>query len=125
VRALIEAATRGADEKVAEAGRHLGVTQGAMRTMLSTIGQADVPDERLVEKLAEVFEQTRRATAAIAALRPENPVAQEHVARASDAAAAGDRNEARRHLQAARAAAETAAAEARQLAQEAEAAVMR
>jgi hypothetical protein len=65
VRALIEAERQGADEKIAEAGRRLGVTQGAMRTMLATVGQADVPEERLVEKLAEVFKQTRKAAAAI------------------------------------------------------------
>ena len=117
---LIEAAMKGADERVAAASRPLGVTQGAMRTMLATLGQADVPDERLVEKLAEVFEQYRKAAAAIAALQPENPVAQKHAAMASQAAASGDRNEARYHLQAARAAAEAAAREARQLAREAE-----
>ncbi len=122
VRMLIEAATRGADEKVAEVSRRLGVTQGAMRTMLATLGQAEVPEERLAEKLAEVFQHYRKAAAAIAALDPENPVAQEHAAKASQAAASGDRNEARRHLQAARAAAEAAAAEARRLAREAEAA---
>jgi hypothetical protein len=76
VRALIEATTRGADEKVAEASSRLGVTQGAMRTMLATIGHAGVPHERLVEKLAEVFDQTGKAAAAIAALRPDNAVAQ-------------------------------------------------
>jgi hypothetical protein len=121
-RALIEAATQGADEKVAETGHRLGVTQGAMRTMLATVGETDVPDERLVEKLAEVFEQTRKAAAAIDAVRPENPVAQQHVAKASQAAASGDRDEARRHLRAARVAAEAAAAEARRLAWTADAA---
>ena len=119
---LIEAATKGADERVAEVSRRFGVTQGAMRTMLATLGEADVPEERLVEKLAEVFEQYRKAAGAIAALRPENPVAQEHTAKASQAAAAGDRSEARHHLQAARAAAEAAAEEARRLTREAEAA---
>jgi tetratricopeptide (TPR) repeat protein len=122
VRELIEAATRGADEKVAEASRQLGVTQGAMRTMLATVGEADVPDERLAEKLTEVFEQTRKAAAAIDAVRPENAVAQHHVAKASEAAASGDRNEARRHLRAARVAAQAAAEKAGRLAQEAEAA---
>ena len=37
VRALIEAATKGADKRVAEASRWLGVTQGAMRTMLDPV----------------------------------------------------------------------------------------
>ena len=122
VRALIEAATKGADERLAEVSRRLGVTQGAMRTMLATLGQADVPEERLAEKLAEVFEHYRKAAAAIAALHPENPVAQEHAAKAAQAATSGDRNEARHHLQAARAAAEAAAEEARGLAREAGAA---
>src|SRR6516162_7457577 len=122
VRVLIEAATKGADERVAEVSRRFGVTQGAMRTMLATLGEADVPEERLVEKLAEVFEQYRKAAGAIAALRPENPVAQEHTAKASQAAAAGDRSEARHHLQAARAA---AAEEARRLTREAEAAAQK
>ena len=87
--------------------------------MLAAVGEADIPDERLAEKLAEVFEQTRRAAAAIDAVRPENPVAQQHVAKASEAAASGDREEVRRHLQAARAAAEGAAKEALRLAREA------
>src|SRR5690348_8187867 len=125
VRALVEAATKGADERVAEVSRRLGVTQGAMRTMLATLGQADVPEERLAEKLAEVFEQYRKAAAAIAALHPENPVAQGHAAKAAQAATSGDRNEARHHLQAARAAAEAAAGGARRLAREAEAAAQR
>src|SRR5205823_1688016 len=112
----------GADERLAEVSRRLGVTQGAMRTMLATLGQADVPEERLAEKLAEVFEHYRKAAAAIAALHPENPVAQEHAAMAAQAATSGDRNEARHHLQAARAAAEAAAEEARGLAREAGAA---
>src|SRR5689334_14459702 len=73
-----------------------------MRTMLATIGRADVPDERLAEKLAEVFEQTRKATAAIAALHPDNPVAQAQVVNAAEAHARGDRDEAGRYLQAAR-----------------------
>jgi tetratricopeptide (TPR) repeat protein len=125
VRALIEAATKGADERVAEVSHRLGVTQGAMQTMLATLGQAEVPEERLAEKLAEVFEQYRRAAAAIAALHPENPVAREHAAKAAQATSSGDRNEARRHLQAARAVAEAAAEEARRLAGEAEAAAER
>src|SRR5437763_6198169 len=70
VRMLIEAATRGADERVAEASHRLGVTQGAMRTMLATLGEAHVPDELLTEKLAEVFEQYRNAAAANAYLHP-------------------------------------------------------
>jgi hypothetical protein len=40
VRALIEAATKGADERLAEVSRQLGVTQGAMRTMLATLGKS-------------------------------------------------------------------------------------
>jgi hypothetical protein len=125
VRALIEAATKGADERLAEVSRQLGVTQGAMRTMLATLGKSDVPEEQLAEKLTEVFEQYRKAAAAIAALHPENPVAQEHAAKAAQATISGDRNEARHHLQAARTAAEGAAGEARRLAREAEAAAGR
>ncbi len=122
VRALIEASTKGADERIAEISRQLGVTQGAMRTMLATVGQADVLDEKLAEKLAEVFKHTQEAGAAIAALRPDNPVAQAHVADAMQAQACGDRERARRHLRAAREAAKAAADEARRLARQAEAA---
>ena len=92
------------------------MTLGAMRTILATLGQADVPEERLAEKLTEVFEQYRKAAAAIAALRPENPVAQEHAAKAAQAATLGDRREARYHLQAARAAAEAAVKSSKALA---------
>src|SRR3954447_18281070 len=123
---LTKAAAAGAvgplADKIIDLSQKLGVTQGAMRTMLAAVGQANVPDGRLAEKLAKVFEQTRKAAAAIAALRPENPVAQEHVEKASEAEAAGDRDEARRHLQMARAAAEAAAKVARRLAREADAA---
>ena len=121
VRELIEAATKGADEKLAELSRRLGVTQSAIRTMLATVGHADVPDEKLVEKLAEVIEQNRTAAAAIAALRPDNPVAQGHVADAAAAQARGDREDVRRHLRAARNASEAAAVEARRLAEQADA----
>ncbi len=126
VQELTKAAAAGAvsplADKIVDLSQKLGVTQGAMRMMLATIGQADVPDERLVDKLAEVVEQYRKAAAAIIALRPENPVVQEHVAMASEAAASGNRNEARHHLQAARAAAVAAVEEARRIAREAEAA---
>jgi hypothetical protein len=64
VRALIDAATKGKgtnEKKFVEVSRQLGVTQGAMRTMLATVGQAKVPDEELVTKLAEVFEQNRKS----------------------------------------------------------------
>ncbi|HEX3351082.1 MAG TPA: hypothetical protein VHS58_23550 [Acetobacteraceae bacterium] len=66
-----------------------------MRKMLATLGEADVPDDRLLDKFAEVVAQFRKATAAIVALQPENPVAQEHVARTSEAAAAQARRLAR------------------------------
>jgi hypothetical protein len=98
VRELIEATTKGADERIAEISRQLGVTQGAMRTMLATVGQADVPDEKLAAKLAEVFEQNRKASAAMAALQPDNPVAQAHVLDAVEAQACGDREQARRYF---------------------------
>lgn len=109
-------------DKILDLSMKLGVTQGAMRTMLATVGQADVPDERLVDKLAEVVVQYGKAAAAIVGLRPDNPAAQQHVAQALAAAALGDRTQARQHLQAARAAAEAAAAEAQRLARKATAA---
>ncbi len=46
----------------------------------------------------EVVSALVKAAAAIAALRPENAVAPEHAAKASEAVASGDRDEARRHL---------------------------
>jgi hypothetical protein len=55
VRTLIEAATTGVGEKVAEVSHQLGVTQGAMRTMLATVGEADIPSERLAEKAGRSF----------------------------------------------------------------------
>ncbi len=120
VQGLIEAATRGVSEKVAEVSRQLGVSQEAMRAVLRTVGEAAVPDEQLAEKLAEVVEQFRIAVAAIAALRPENAAAQEHVAIAAIAAASGNRNEAQHQLQMARLGALNQANQARQLAKEAE-----
>src|SRR5690349_20082778 len=64
VQELAKAAAAGAvgplADKIVELSQRLDVTQGAMRTVLATVGQADVPDERIAEKLAEVVEQTRR-----------------------------------------------------------------
>jgi hypothetical protein len=111
-------------DKIVDLSQKLGLTMGAMRTMLATVGQSGVPDEKLAEKLTEVFEQNRKATDAIAALHPDNPVAQAHVTDAAQAQTRGNRDEARRHLRAAREAAEAAAAQAlrmgQQLAQQAE-----
>lgn len=76
--------------------------------------------EKLAGKLAEVFEQNRKATEAIAALRPNNPVAEALVADAAGAQTGGDREEARWHLRAARETAEAAAADAGRLARQAE-----
>jgi len=109
-------------ETIMDLSLRLGVTQGAMRTMLATVGQADVSDDRLIDKLTEVVVQYGKASAAIVALRPDNPAAQQHVVQASEAAAVGDRYQARQHLRAAKAAAETAAADAQRLAWEAKAA---
>jgi hypothetical protein len=100
-----------------------------MRAILATVGQTEVSDERLADKLAAEFEHARNATAAlaairmIAALRTDSPFTQEHTAKALEAAIWGDRAKARRHLSAAREAAEAAAAEARRLARQAEAAM--
>ena len=87
--------------------------------MLVTVGQADVSDDKLVEKLQEVLDQTRQAREVIAALQSDNPVAQAHVVGAAEAARAGNRPEARRHLRAVREAAEAAATEAQRFAQQA------
>ncbi|MBV8575883.1 MAG: hypothetical protein JOZ58_12720, partial [Acetobacteraceae bacterium] len=122
VQELTKAAAAGAvlplADKIIDLSQKLGVTQGALRTLLKTVGLADVPDERLIEKLTEVVEHYRNASAEIGALRPDNPIAREHAEKAKQAADSGDRNEARHHLQAARSAA-AAAQKARQLAREA------
>jgi hypothetical protein len=107
-------------DNIVDLSQKLGVTWGAMRTMLAAVGQSGVPDEKLTEKLTEVFEQNRKAAEAIAALRPDNPVVEAYVADAAEAQTRGDREEARRYLRAAREAAEAAAAEARRLASQAE-----
>jgi exonuclease VII small subunit len=115
----------GLDSKTKDLSQKLEISHGAMRTMLVTVGHADIPDEKLLEKLSEVFEHYRKAAATIDALQPDNPVAQAHVAEAAEAVSAGDSDGARRHLRAARAAAEGAVAEARRLAREADLAVAR
>jgi tetratricopeptide (TPR) repeat protein len=107
-------------DKIVDLSQKLGATLGSMRTMLATVDQSGVPDEKLAETLAKVFEQNRKAADAIAALRPDNPIARAHVAEAAEAQTRGDREEARRHLRAAREAAEAAAAEAQRLARQAE-----
>jgi len=63
VQELTKAAAAGAvgplADKIVDLSQRLGVTQGTMLTMLATIGQANVPDEHLAAKLAEVLEQVR------------------------------------------------------------------
>ena len=56
VKELTKAAAAGAvgplADKIIDLSQRLGVTQGAMRTMLATVGQAEVPEERLPDTLA-------------------------------------------------------------------------
>ncbi len=80
VQELTKAAAAGAvsplTDKIIDLSQKLGVTQGAMRMMLTTVGHAHVPDERLVDKLGEVvaqYRQSRRCHRCPAPGQPSRP----------------------------------------------------
>jgi hypothetical protein len=79
VQELTKAAAAGAvgplADKVLDLSNRLGVTQGAVLTMLRILGERDVPIEQLPQKLAEVATQFQKLQAQLAALDPRNPSA--------------------------------------------------
>lgn len=83
VRELTKAAAAGAvgplTDKIVDLSSKLGVTQGSAITLLRIIGQQDVPFEKLPQKIAEVAEQYKSAMARVAALDPQDPVAQAEI----------------------------------------------
>jgi DNA-binding winged helix-turn-helix (wHTH) protein len=95
---LINAAVTGAigpfGDRVDDLTNRLGVTHGAVLTMLRDIGEADIPLERLPQKLAEVGEQYRSAMDRLAALDPQDPVTRDLRERAEAAMKAGQFDEA-------------------------------
>ena len=122
VQNLIKAARAGDTDKIADLSGKLGVTQGAAATMLRIIGEQDVPLEKLPQKLAEVAEQYKSATARLKALDPQDPVTRDLVARAEAAIKAGHLDEADQLVSQAEQVELTAARQAQQLAQQAQAA---
>ena len=89
VQKLTESAAAGAagplTDKIVDLSNKLGVTQGAVVTMLRIVGQKDVPLDKLPQILAEVAEQYKSATERLAALNPEDPVTGDLVKRANEA----------------------------------------
>jgi hypothetical protein len=83
-------------EGIDDLSNRLKVTQDAALEMLRIIGQADVPPERLPEKLAEVAEQYKSAMDRLAALDPEDPITGDLVERAEAAMKVGQFEEADR-----------------------------
>jgi hypothetical protein len=60
-------------DRIVDLSNRLGVTQGAVLTMLRTLGQRDVPLEQLPQKLADVATQFQKLQVQLAALDPRNP----------------------------------------------------
>src|SRR4051794_29439900 len=83
---MIEAAVTGATgtlvKQIDELTNRLGVTHAAVLTMLRTIGEQEVPLERLTDKLAEIATQYKSAVERMAALDPHDPVTSHLVERA-------------------------------------------
>jgi tetratricopeptide (TPR) repeat protein len=126
VQELTKAATAGAvgplADKIVDLSSRLGVTEGAAVSMLRIIGQQDVPPEKLPQKLAEVAAQYKSAMERLASLDPQDPVTRDLVARADAAFKAGRLDEADQLVSQAEQAEITAAHQAQQLAQQAQAA---
>lgn len=126
VQELTKAATAGAvgplADRIVDLSGKLGVTQGAAISMLRIIGQQDVPLEKLPQKLAEVAQQYKSAMERLAALDPQDPVTKDLVARADAAIKAGRLDEADQLVNQAEQVELTAARQAQQLAQQAQAA---
>jgi hypothetical protein len=74
VRELTKAAAAGAvdplADRIVDLSDRLGVTQGAVLTMLRILGERDVPLEQLPQKLADVATQFQKLQAQLAAQRP-------------------------------------------------------
>src|ERR1700731_2723936 len=126
VQELTKAATAGAvgplADKIVDLSSRLGVTEGAAVSMLRIIGQQDIPPEKLPQKLAEVAAQYKSAMERLASLDPQDPVTRDLVARADAAFKAGRLDEADQLVSQAEQAEITAAHQAQQLAQQAQAA---
>jgi hypothetical protein len=122
VQELIRAAHAGDADKIADLSTRLGVTQGAAVTMLRVIGEHDVRLEKLPEKLAEVAKQYKSAVERLAALDPQDPVTRDLVVHADAAIKAGHLDEADQRVSQAEQVELTAARQAQQLAQQAQAA---
>jgi len=123
VQDLIKAARVGDDaDKIADLSGKLGVLRGAAVTILGIVGQPDVPLERLPQKLAEVAEQFKQATARLAGLDPQDPITRDLVERAEAAIKVGNLEEADQLVSQAEQAEIAAAHQAQQLAQQAQAA---
>jgi tetratricopeptide (TPR) repeat protein len=95
---MIEAAVTGATgplaKQIGDLTNRLGVTHGAVLTMLRTIGEQEVPFERLTNKLAEIATQYKSAVERMATLDPHDPITGDLVERAKAAMTAGQFDEA-------------------------------
>jgi hypothetical protein len=108
--------------QIVDLSKQLGVTEEAAVTMLRIIGEQDVPLEKLPQKLAEVADRYKSAMERLGALDPQDPVTRDLVARADAAFKAGRLDEADQLVSQAEDAEITAAHQAQQLAQQAQAA---
>jgi hypothetical protein len=124
VRELTKAAAAGAvgplADRFVDLSNRLGVTQGAVLTMLRILGERDVPIEQLPQKLAEVATQFQKLQAQLAALDPRNPLARGLVEQAQAEAKAGNFAKAHELLGQAKQAQIAAAQQARELRQRAQ-----
>jgi tetratricopeptide (TPR) repeat protein len=85
-KAAVAGATGPLTDKVVELGNKLGLTQGAVVSMLRIIGEQDVPVEHMPQKLAEVAAQYQRAMKRLAAFdAQDDPTTRDLIARAQAA----------------------------------------
>jgi hypothetical protein len=102
IKELIIAAAKGAadplEERLSAISSKLGLTEEATRALLRSVGQADVPDEKLNEQIALVARDYKRLQAQIAAMTPEDPEARELSKKAMSEIDAGHANVARELL---------------------------
>ena len=99
VRAVSEGATAPLARQIEDLRSRLGVTEGAALAMLRSLGQADVPVERLPQALADLAEQHKDLLARLRRLDADDPAVAHLREQARDAVERGDYDSADRLLQ--------------------------
>ena len=112
--AAVEAARKTQQEQIDTISKTLGVTEGAVKSLLKIVGEdPNVPEDKLAQALGKAAEDYKRLQFQVAALNPDNPTAKSLVEQAKPEIAVGHFQRAHELLQQATQAQIGAAQEAR------------